>query len=110
MSDDVEIPSELAAVYRAWWAAHAEVAAYDAAVTEERRQLFPDPGGRWDPEAALQRRQWEPEQQAELDRLRAVRDAAFEAMYAHPLAVQAREARTWKTVSAALQKQMLAEL
>lgn len=109
MSDDVEIPAELAVVYRAWWQAQAAVVAYDADVTAERRRLFPDPDGQWNEAAALQRRQWEPEQQAELDRLRTDRDAAFQALTAHPLAVQAREAKTWKVIRATLQGQMLTE-
>jgi hypothetical protein len=107
--DDVEIATALVEVYRAWWTAHDDVVAYEAAVKAERLALFPDPGGRWDEAAALQRRQWPPEQTAELDRLRALREQAFHAMTGHPLVVQAREAKTWKAVSAALQKQMLAQ-
>lgn len=109
MPDDVEIPEALAAVYRAWWTAQADVAAYEAAVTAQRLEQFPNPDGKWNEEAALKRRQWEPEQVAELERLRRVRDDAFGAMTAHPLVVQAREAKTWKDVSATLQKQMLAD-
>jgi hypothetical protein len=38
-----------------------------------------------------------------------VRDKAFRDLARNPLAVQAREAGTWKAVSAAMQKAMLAE-
>ncbi|MFC1428511.1 hypothetical protein ACEZCY_35655 [Streptacidiphilus sp. N1-12] len=108
-AEEVEIPPELAAVYRAWWTAHTDVAAYEAAVTAQRLTQFPNPGGKWSEEAALQRRQWTPEQTAELDRLRQLREAAFHDMTVHPLAVAAREAKTWKQVAAALQQQMLAD-
>ena len=109
MADDVEIPAELIGVYRAWWTAHHDVMAYEATVTAERRALFPDPDGRWNAEAALQRRQWPPEQTARLEWLRTLREAALHDLTDHPLFAQARHDRTWKAVSATLQKIIEAE-
>jgi hypothetical protein len=109
VSDDLEIPDALAAVYRAWWTALADVTAYVATVTAQRLEMFPNPNGAWNEEAALQRRQWEPEQVAELDRLRQLRDQAIAAMNTHPLAITAREAGTWKNISTTLQQELLAQ-
>ena len=100
MPEEVEIPAGIA---------HTAVVAYEAAVCAQRRELFPNPDGRWNEEAALQRRQWPPEQIAELDRLRQLRDQAFAAMNSHPLTIAAQEAGTWKNIATTLQKELLAQ-
>lgn len=102
--DAPQIPPDLHRLQQAWNDAHAQAAGYAAAVEAERRELFPDPDGTWNLDQALLRRQWPPEREAELERLRAVEAAALKALYGHPATVAAMRDGTWKHISTALKK------
>lgn len=78
---------DLAALQAAHNTARTQLDAYVAEAEGRHRELHPDPAGpagapRWnEAQALLRTAAWTDEENAELDRLRAAKDAAFMAMY-----------------------------
>jgi hypothetical protein len=76
-----DLPDDLIQFQRAIDAARAAVDEYAAKISAERRAEFPDD------EQIVERQTWAPEQDAELDRLRAAYMAACRAKWDHPAVV-----------------------
>jgi len=97
MPDALDIPGDLVVLQRTRLAAQAEVEAFAAAVDE--RVLAEGP----DPEERSVSLRWTVEDDAELSRLRVVRDEAVLAVRAHPVIQRAFEERCWLATWQALQ-------
>ncbi|MEU1628267.1 hypothetical protein ABZ746_23640 [Streptomyces sp. NPDC020096] len=65
MSDDLS--ADLVDLQRTWQRAPASTAAFAAAVDDQQRERFPDPGGVWCEEAAARRNDWPQDARAELE-------------------------------------------
>jgi hypothetical protein len=98
-----DLPDALIQFQRAIDAARAAVDAYAAEVSALRRAEFPDD------EQIVERQTWTPEQDAELDRLRAAFMAACRAKWEHPAVVQAQAEGTYRDLDAKLIKAARAE-
>ena len=84
MPDDHDLPADLIQLQRAYEDAHAAVTAYVAGREAEYAERYPDPGGKWNEDAAALRNAWTAEENAELQRLRDEQEAARKALWAHP--------------------------
>jgi hypothetical protein len=83
-----DLPDDLIQLQRAIAAARAAVDEYAAEVSAARRAEFPDD------EQIVERQTWTPEQDAELERLRAAFMAACRAKWDHPAVQQAEVEKT----------------
>lgn len=93
--DQPDLPEDLIALQRAYEDAHAAVTAYVTRVEAEYAERYPDPGEKWDEEAAALRNAWTAEEKAELQRLRDERETARKALWGHPGHTEALAAGQW---------------
>jgi hypothetical protein len=91
------IPPDLIELHRTTLAATATLGDYINEVEQRRRQQYPDP------EQLAERRAWSKEENAELTRLREIRNEAAKTCRRHPTIVQALEERCWPQTWDALQ-------
>lgn len=85
MPDDLPaFPDDLLQLQRDYEAAHASVTAYVTRMEGEYAERYPDPGGKWDAEAATHRNAWTDAEKVELQRLRDERETARKALWGHP--------------------------
>ena len=96
MPDDLPaFPDDLLQLQRDYEAAHAAVTAYVTRLESEYAERYPDPGGKWDEDAAALRNAWTPQEKAEHQRLRDAREDARKALWAHPGHTEALAAGQW---------------